>query len=318
MPKISVVVPVYNVEKYIRECIDSLLNQSFSDFELILVDDGSTDFSGNICDSYKEQDARIKVFHKKNGGVSSARNLGIEKSVGIWIAFVDSDDYVDGKYLENLYKSACNCDVVSCGFFIINEFSKKLSSNVNPYGVFYQKDIVDIVNNDWFVTSPWAHIIKASLIKCNDIKFYENRSVGEDTIFLLSCLDKANCIKNISNTLYYYRKTPHSLLHPDKKKYEKFIEDYIWSNNMIRSMKKENFYFYYKRKCHALMIFLYKKNILLIKKISKESRAVSGKKTFRYWLNMPLKSKILMSYILFPKFMQFFVMNFLFKIFLRG
>ena len=318
MPKISVVVPVYNVEKYIKESIESLLKQSFSDFELILVDDGSTDKSASICDFYASKDSRIKVFHKQNGGVSSARNLGIEKSVGEWIAFVDSDDYVDAKYLENLYKSAYSCDLISCGFFVTNEFGEKMNSNVNPSGFFYQKDIADVVNNDWIVTSPWAHLIKASLIKNNSIKFYENRSMGEDTIFVLSCLDKADCIRNIPELLYYYRTTPNSLLHPDERKYGKYIEDYMWSNNMVYSMKNGTFYFYYKRRCHALMTSLYKKDMLLVKKISKESQGASGKKIFRYWLNMSLKSKILMSYILFPKFMQFFVMIFLFKICLRG
>lgn len=94
-PKISVIVPVYKVEKYLRACIDSILAQTFTDFELILIDDGSPDNCGAICDEYAEKDARIRVFHKENGGVSSARNLGIERSRGEWIAFVDSDDWVE-------------------------------------------------------------------------------------------------------------------------------------------------------------------------------------------------------------------------------
>ena len=103
MPEISIIVPVYNVEKYIRKCIESILNQTFSDFELILVDDGSTDNSGKICDEYKLKDDRIIVIHKKNGGLSSARNVGIDKATGKFLGFVDSDDYIEKDMYETLY-----------------------------------------------------------------------------------------------------------------------------------------------------------------------------------------------------------------------
>ena len=93
-PKVSIIVPVYNVEKYLHRCVDSILLQTFTDFELLLIDDGSTDKSVDICDKYALKDSRIRVFHKKNGGVSSARNLGIKKSNGVYILFVDSDDYL--------------------------------------------------------------------------------------------------------------------------------------------------------------------------------------------------------------------------------
>lgn len=105
-PKISVIVPVYNVEKYLRKCVDSILSQTFTDFELLLIDDGSKDHSGEICDEYALQDDRVKVFHKENGGVSSARNLGIDVAKGEWITFVDADDYI----AENLLQSLCNID----------------------------------------------------------------------------------------------------------------------------------------------------------------------------------------------------------------
>lgn len=95
MPKISIIVPVYNVEKYLRKCIDSILNQTFKDFELILIDDGSTDESGKICDEYNLKDNRIKVIHKENGGLSSARNAGLDIAQGEYIGFVDSDDWIE-------------------------------------------------------------------------------------------------------------------------------------------------------------------------------------------------------------------------------
>lgn len=100
-PKISVIVPVYNTEKYLHRCIDSILAQTFTDFELLLIDDGSKDNSGTICDEYAAKDSRVRVFHKENGGVSSARNLGLDNAKGEWISFVDSDDYTDSYFLEN-------------------------------------------------------------------------------------------------------------------------------------------------------------------------------------------------------------------------
>ena len=121
MPKISVIVPVYNVEKYVARCIESMLAQTFSDFELVLVDDGSTDASGTVCDTYAAKDERIFVIHKENGGMSDARNAGLDHlfSVGDseWISFVDSDDWVDKAFLETLYNTAVSeqADAAMCG-----------------------------------------------------------------------------------------------------------------------------------------------------------------------------------------------------------
>ncbi|MEG1313359.1 MAG: glycosyltransferase, partial [Bacilli bacterium] len=101
-PKLSIIVPVYNVDKYINKCIESILAQTFTDFELLLVNDGSLDSSGSICDEYEKKDSRIKVFHKENGGVSSARNLGLENARGEWIAFVDGDDWISPEMYKKL------------------------------------------------------------------------------------------------------------------------------------------------------------------------------------------------------------------------
>ena len=109
---ISVIVPVYNTEKYLDRCIQSILAQTYTDFELLLIDDGSTDLSGEICDKYAEQDSRVKVFHKENGGVSSARNLGLDKANGDWVTFVDADDWVTTLYLNNLSDNTNSADFV--------------------------------------------------------------------------------------------------------------------------------------------------------------------------------------------------------------
>ena len=121
-PKISVIVPVYNVEQYLPRCIDSILDQTFTDFELLLIDDGSKDKSGEICDNYAKKDSRIRVFHKENGGVSSARNLGLYNAKGKYIAFIDADDWVENEYLRIMYKHGeeeC-ADIISSDFFLDN------------------------------------------------------------------------------------------------------------------------------------------------------------------------------------------------------
>jgi glycosyltransferase involved in cell wall biosynthesis len=122
-PKISIIVPVYNVEPYIRKCIDSILVQTFQDFELILIDDGSPDNCGKICDEYAALDNRIVVIHKENGGLSSARNAGLDLAKGEYISFIDSDDYIDRQMYDILYQQAktSQSDMVVCGFHMVDE-----------------------------------------------------------------------------------------------------------------------------------------------------------------------------------------------------
>lgn len=131
METISVIVPVYNIEKYIERCVKSIINQTHTSLQIILVDDGSTDSSGKICDKLKNEDARIEVIHKTNGGLSDARNCGIDRAHGKYIAFVDGDDYIDEDIYEILYKVICdyNADIVSCGFY--EEFTDK--TNIRCY-----------------------------------------------------------------------------------------------------------------------------------------------------------------------------------------
>ena len=129
---ISVIVPIYNVEKYINRCIDSIIEQTYTNLEIILVDDGSTDNSGSICDEYAKKDNRIKVIHKENGGVSSARNVGLDTAIGQYITFVDSDDYIEKKYCEILLKTLKKqkADCVACGYNrIYKNKEEKMSMN---------------------------------------------------------------------------------------------------------------------------------------------------------------------------------------------
>lgn len=124
-PKISVIVPVYNAEQYLHRCIDSILAQTFTDFELLLIDDGSKDNSGDICDGYAMKDERVRVFHKKKGGVSSARNLGLDNAKGEWVSFVDADDYLDNCYYSNFLSFHDISGIVFTGFIKIKGNNKK-------------------------------------------------------------------------------------------------------------------------------------------------------------------------------------------------
>ena len=135
MCEISIIVPVYNVEKYLEKCIKSILNQTFTDFELILVNDGSTDKSGVICDNYKNIDDRIIVIHKKNEGLSSARNSGLDIAKGRYIGFVDSDDYINNDMYHKLYEALIknNSDISICKFVKVYDDSEMKFSNNDLY-----------------------------------------------------------------------------------------------------------------------------------------------------------------------------------------
>ena len=116
---ITIIVPVYNSEKTLHRCVDSILDQTYQNFEILLINDGSKDHSGDICDEYAKSDTRGRVFHKENKGVSAARNTGLDNAKGAWVSFVDSDDWISSEYLNVLYKEAIvtNADVVTCDFF---------------------------------------------------------------------------------------------------------------------------------------------------------------------------------------------------------
>jgi glycosyltransferase involved in cell wall biosynthesis len=166
--KISVIVPVYNVSRYLTKCIDSILNQTFKDFELILVDDGSTDNSGTICDDYKNKYEFIKVIHTKNCGVSNARNVGIEISGGDYITFIDSDDYIDTRFLEILYKLLMehSADIVIGGCINIRDninivcdciFSGNVISKSETYRKMFMQEDIDV--------SPCGKLYKKNLFE---------------------------------------------------------------------------------------------------------------------------------------------------------
>lgn len=203
---ISIIVPVYNVENCLKQCIDSIINQSYKNIEVLLVDDGSTDNSGLICDEYAKFDNRIRVIHKKNGGVSSARNEGIKNASGKYIQFVDSDDFLDKNMSERMIDTAmkCKADLVICGYknIYVNDikFIRCIDMAVNSLKEL--SDEFSSLYNKFLINSPWNKLYKRERISF----FYDEKlSLGEDLVFNLQYMKNVKKIALIEDCLYNYR-----------------------------------------------------------------------------------------------------------------
>ena len=166
MPRLSVIVPVYKVEKYIHKCIDSILNQTFTDFELILVDDGSPDNCGKICDEYAKRDARIRVIHKENGGLSDARNFGIDAAKGEIIGFVDSDDIIDANMYGDMirYMDEHDLDVVCADTYVVRNDKKKFNPRYKKDMIFEGQNAVKEILDGTLDNAAWNKIYKRKVI----------------------------------------------------------------------------------------------------------------------------------------------------------
>ena len=207
MPKISVIVPVYNAEPYLRLCVDSILSQTFTDFELLLVNDGSTDYSGEICDAYASIDTRVKVFHTINRGVSAARNLGIDEASAEWITFVDSDDWVEKSYLANFEKYPKDKNL-----FLLQGYTMDYSFLVNKQIGYYPKeglyslidsqDDLSIVLNTSM--STYGKLYNMDVIRTNAIKYVQDVSINEDRIFNWTYLCYIQNVRMISVCAYHW------------------------------------------------------------------------------------------------------------------
>ncbi|MBR2589961.1 MAG: glycosyltransferase family 2 protein [Clostridia bacterium] len=194
MPIVSIISPIYKVEDYLNECVESILSQSYEDFELILVDDGSPDNCPTICDKWAEKDSRIKVIHKENGGVSSARNVAIEQAQGDWIWFVDSDDMIEASSLSQLVALAQKQPDMIVFNKEINEEYKKDNRFFDEYYFKYR-----------FGFEAWNKLYKASIIQENHLKFDTGETIGEDLLFNITYYQFAEKYLFSDLTLYNYR-----------------------------------------------------------------------------------------------------------------
>ena len=208
---ISVIVPVYNVEKYLHRCIDSILAQTYSDFELLLIDDGSKDSSGEICDEYAAKDFRVRVFHKENGGVSSARNIGLENAKGEWVTFCDADDYVTSDWLDS-YREVMheNVDLAIQGYYIIDKdktIKKKLSQSIG-YAVDEKRRLIAILMTQGVYGYLWVKLFRRQIIEDNHISFDTNSTFREDEQFFSKYLEYVTSFRCIDKENYYYSLFP--------------------------------------------------------------------------------------------------------------
>lgn len=200
---ISVIVPIYNVEKYIKKCIDSIVNQTYTNLEIILVDDGSTDQCGQVCDEYAKRDARIKVIHKENGGLSSSRNTGLEKMTGEFVCFIDSDDYIEKDMINFLLKDLKknNSDISSCGK-IIEYYNKVENKNNTEEFVNNPKEtLARMLTFNNFDNSFCDKLFKVELFKKEKFPI---GSYYEDMAIMYKIVNKAKLISHINFLGYHY------------------------------------------------------------------------------------------------------------------
>lgn len=198
-PKISVIVPVYNAEKYLHRCVDSILAQTYTDFELLLINDGSPDNCGAICDEYAQKDSRVRVFHKENGGVSSARNMGLDNAKGEWVTFVDADDWITSQCIEMLTQRL-DADMIKCG---IESFDKSSSWTVGD-GLYGVKQFLDNFEKEFIARSSCVTLFKRELIRRHNVSFDKHIRFGEDMIFNLSYLIHCKSVRLVDFIGYIY------------------------------------------------------------------------------------------------------------------
>ena len=209
IPQISVIVPVYNVEKYLPRCIESVLSQTFSNFELLLIDDGSTDRSGNICDRYAQNDSRIRVYHQNNQGVSTARNLGIEHARCEWLCLIDSDDYLDRDYLAvfmtqgHLTEDCLNLQGWQC----VNEKEETVKTIQYPFLFSELPQAGETIANyqAFSNNAPWAKLFNRNLIKRHQLCFPTQLPVREDAVFSYNYRMHIKSIQLLPASSYHYR-----------------------------------------------------------------------------------------------------------------
>lgn len=227
---ISIIIPIYNAEAYLRQCIDSIIRQTYTDWELILVDDGSSDSSASICDEYEQADKRIIALHQPNKGVSAARNAGIVRAKGKYLCFVDADDWLEENFLANFHSDEINADLFISGW-IFNTYGKAYSC------VKYQTRYCQSVNEirDEFLRQnlkrngyPWGKLFRASIIQSNKLCFNEKMSINEDHLFVLHSFFLAQSVYITESVAYHYRVFSDSGAKLSEKghSYDEYMENY--------------------------------------------------------------------------------------------
>ena len=268
-PKVSIIVPVYNTEKYLKRCINSIICQTLEDIEIIIVDDGSKDVCAKLCDEISKTDSRIKVVHKENGGLGFARNSGIEAVCGEYIGFVDSDDYIEPSMYETLYNKAkkCDADLAISGICFVdgNMFSKSGECIKKTYfeedTIFRKEDMTKLLlgvvgalpdepDDSRYGVSVCKNIFKASVIREGKIEFLSERKIlSEDTLFMVDFVKKAKSAIGVPGAYYCYCRNEDSLSKSYNK--ERFEKSMIFLDELEKRIedvvKKEEYKIYLDR-----------------------------------------------------------------------
>lgn len=230
MKKISIIIPVYNAEKYLDRCIQSIVNQTYKNLEIILINDGSIDKSGDICDKWAEKDNRIKVIHQVNSGVSVVRNTGLDSAIGEYITFVDSDDYIELDYCEILYKALERNNVdIAYGDYSTNKHIRNTSKQIK----WSSKEYDPVYKTPYFFV--WGALYKKDILK--NIRFDSDLYVGEDSYFFAQAVKKSSNLVFVDKVLYHYICYPNSALHGTFNS-KKYTELESW--NRICSLYEDN------------------------------------------------------------------------------
>lgn len=252
---ISVIVPVYNVEKYLERCIKSIIKQSYSKIEIILIDDGSEDNSGYICDTWEKKDERVRVLHCENNGVSSARNIGLDNAMGQYICFVDADDYVSKEYVNIMYNSITlyKADISMVGYcFSSNENFEKLNTNVSIELYNYRDIMREYVLHNKFIDGVVCKLFSYQILA--DLRFDETIHIGEDALFTHLALEKCDRIvyKNIELYSYYQRNGSAMNSSFDERHLEcKYVFDSLYERYVKRFPDLEPMFYKNKILCYC-------------------------------------------------------------------
>lgn len=273
-PHISVIVPVYNAERTLRQCVDSILGQSNKDFELLLVNDGSNDSSPAICDEYSQKDNRVKVFHKPNGGVSSARNLALDNAHGNRICFIDSDDYVTDAFFDGVSEN--KEDLLIKGYMTLDEHGNvkckdsRYFSKANTISTFLEEYFDDTITR-----GPISKFYKKDLL--DNLRFLEDMRIGEDACFVFKYLAKCKSFKLLDEGFYMIRKNDD----PYEVRYSMDVDSAAISLNHLYDA------FSFLRSAHIINPSLFLSYLTFFKLLSKEDWYQKSK---RWYYNPIVKS----------------------------
>lgn len=264
--KISVIIPIYKVEPYLRQCLDSVVNQTYKNLEIILIDDGSPDNCGEICDEYAERDERIIVIHKKNGGLSAARNDGLKLATGQWISFVDPDDWCE---LDMYEKSIAKAIETSADMVIFSPYwnSRHKQKRIHAFSTDFVTEDREIItqlqlsalharytpfsqDHRWRQGLPWDKLYKSSIIRDNHLTFPENVRADEDVIFNILFFQYVARVTFFDSALYHWRMNPTSIGHkytPDRVEVDRMVYQVMEDIGKTYGLSEEYFQAMYLR-----------------------------------------------------------------------